>query len=67
MSIPSDNPNTLISRFRDALPSILKASRHTEIWGIDIEHAEWQVLEAILNKVYVQTIDTFRNSLLKNQ
>ncbi|KAJ9489950.1 hypothetical protein VN97_g3339 [Penicillium thymicola] len=36
--------------FRDALPSILKKSRHTEIWGIDLKDAEGKVLEVILEK-----------------
>lgn len=67
MSSPSDNSNTLTSRFRDALPSILKASRHTEIWGLDIEHSERQVLDAALNKVSLQSTNTLRNTLLNHQ
>lgn len=51
MSVSLENSSSLAGRFRDALPSILKKSLHTEIWGVDLEHAEWQVLEVILEKV----------------
>ncbi|KAH8703839.1 kinase-like domain-containing protein [Talaromyces proteolyticus] len=50
MSVSFEKASSLASRFRDALPSVLKKSRHTEIWGVDIKHAEWQVLEVILEK-----------------
>ncbi|KAJ5162706.1 kinase-like domain-containing protein [Penicillium coprophilum] len=50
MSVSSEKTSSLASRFRDNLPSILKKSRHTEIWGVDLKHAERQVLEVILEK-----------------
>ncbi|KAJ5961226.1 kinase-like domain-containing protein [Penicillium vulpinum] len=50
MSVSLDKPNSLASCFRDALPSVLKNSRNSEIWGVDLLHAEWQVLELILGK-----------------
>ncbi|KAJ5789196.1 uncharacterized protein N7518_006207 [Penicillium psychrosexuale] len=50
MSVSLEKSSSLASRFRDALPSILKKSRNTEIWGVDLKHAEWQVLEVILEK-----------------
>lgn len=51
MSVSLEKSSSLASRLRDALPSILKKSRNTEIWGVDLKHAEWQVLEVILEKV----------------
>lgn len=51
MSVSLEKSSSLASRFRDALPSILRNSRHTEIWGIDLKDAEGQVLEVILEKV----------------
>ncbi|KAJ5285189.1 hypothetical protein N7524_000495 [Penicillium chrysogenum] len=50
MSLSLEESSSLTSHFRDALPSILKKSRNTEIWGVDLKHAEWQVLEVILEK-----------------
>ncbi|KAJ6191107.1 hypothetical protein N7519_001128 [Penicillium mononematosum] len=50
MSVSLEESSPLDSHFRDALPSILKKSRNTEIWGVDLKHAEWQVLEVILEK-----------------
>jgi hypothetical protein len=52
MSLSLEESSSLTSHFRDALPSILKKSRNTEIWGVDLKHAEWQVLEVILEKVF---------------
>ena len=51
MSVSLEKTTSLASRFRDTIPSILKKSRHTEIWGVDLKHAESQVLEVILEKV----------------
>lgn len=51
MFVSLEKTTSLASRFQDALPSILKKSRHTEIWGVDLKHAEWQVLEVVLEKV----------------
>ncbi|QKX56170.1 uncharacterized protein TRUGW13939_03270 [Talaromyces rugulosus] len=45
MSVSLEKPSSLASRFRDALPSVFKKSRNSEIWGVDIKHAEWQVVE----------------------
>ncbi|OQD66787.1 hypothetical protein PENPOL_c004G05664 [Penicillium polonicum] len=50
MSVSLEKSSSLASRFRDALPSILKNSRHAEIWGVDLKDAEGQVLEVILEK-----------------
>ncbi|KAI2678101.1 hypothetical protein CBS147355_5102 [Penicillium roqueforti] len=50
MFVSLEKTTSLASRFQDALPSILKKSRHTEIWGVDLKHAEWQVLEVVLEK-----------------
>jgi hypothetical protein len=52
MSVSLEKPSSLASHFRDALPSLLKKSRNTEIWGVDLKHAEWQVQEVILEKVF---------------
>ncbi|PLB41523.1 protein kinase-like protein [Aspergillus candidus] len=41
---------SLDSRLRDALPSILTRSRHSEIWGVDLKHAERPILDIILDK-----------------
>jgi hypothetical protein len=51
MSASLEKSSSPASRLRDALPSILTKSRHTEIWGVDLKHAEWRVLEVILEKV----------------
>lgn len=66
MSVSLEKSSSLASRFRDALPSILKNSRHTEIWGIDLKDAEGQVLEVILEKVLGSQIhrDSSLNSIV---
>lgn len=51
MSVSLENSSSPTSRLRDALSSILKKSGNSEIWGIDLKHAEWQLLEVILEKV----------------
>lgn len=51
MSVSLEESSSLTTRFRDALPSIWKESRNTQIWGVDMEHTELQVLEVILEKV----------------
>jgi hypothetical protein len=58
MSISLENSISPSSRFWEVLPYILKKSRHTEIWGVDLRHAEWQVLEVVLNKVQRQRART---------
>lgn len=65
MSVSLEKSSSLASRFRDALPSIVTKSRHGEIWGIDLEHAEWEVVEVILEKVK-QTYRHARGDLLLN-
>ncbi|OQE89817.1 hypothetical protein PENNAL_c0013G06240 [Penicillium nalgiovense] len=50
MSVSPEKSSSQASRLRDALPSILKKSRNTEIWGVDLKDTEWQVLELILEK-----------------
>ncbi|CAG8165949.1 unnamed protein product [Penicillium nalgiovense] len=50
MSVSREKSSSQASRLRDALPSILKKSRNTEIWGVDLKDTEWQVLELILEK-----------------
>lgn len=52
MSVSLEKSSSSASHFRDTLPSILKKSRNTEIWGVDLKHAEWQILEVILEKVF---------------
>lgn len=51
MSVSLDQSSALASHLRDALPSIVKKARHTEIWGLDLEQADWQVLKGILERV----------------
>lgn len=49
MSVSSSS--SPLNRFRDALPSVVKKSRHSEIWGFSLEQAESRVLELVLEKV----------------
>ncbi|KAL3470696.1 kinase-like domain-containing protein [Aspergillus californicus] len=49
MSTVSIEPSAL-ARFIDLLPSILSQTRHQELWGVDLQHAEPQILARILQK-----------------
>lgn len=52
MSVSLKESSSLNSRFRDARPSLFwQNPRRTEIWRIDLNRAEWQVLEVILQKL----------------
>jgi hypothetical protein len=51
MSTFSIDASSLASRFLEDLPAILTAARHSEIWGVDLENGEPQILEKILRKV----------------
>ncbi|KAJ5622458.1 kinase-like domain-containing protein [Penicillium herquei] len=51
MSDALEKSSGLASHFREnALPSILKKSRNTEIWGVDLKHAESQAVEFVVEK-----------------
>ncbi|OJJ46503.1 hypothetical protein ASPZODRAFT_152010 [Penicilliopsis zonata CBS 506.65] len=50
MSVSVEKSDSIVGCFRDALPSILIKSRHTDIWGVDLKHAEWPTVKIILEK-----------------
>ncbi|KAJ5180722.1 kinase-like domain-containing protein [Penicillium capsulatum] len=50
MSDLSKTSSSPVHGFQNVLHVILKNCRHTEIWGVDLKHAEGQVLEFILKK-----------------
>ncbi|KAJ5466077.1 hypothetical protein N7530_009864 [Penicillium desertorum] len=62
MSVSLEKPSSLASHFRDALPSLLKKSRNTEIWGVDLKHAEWQVQEFLRRHSAVPALQVCRAS-----
>ncbi|KAJ5361097.1 kinase-like domain-containing protein [Penicillium brevicompactum] len=50
MSGPLEKLSPLLCRFREASPSIFKKSRHSELWGVDLKHAERHTIDLILIK-----------------
>ncbi|KAL2867754.1 uncharacterized protein BJX67DRAFT_371757 [Aspergillus lucknowensis] len=51
MSTFSTDASSLTSRYLEDLPAILADARHSEIWGVDLENGEPQIVEKILRKV----------------